>query len=81
MKPIVLSDHAKDRMLERQINLSQIRAAIEEPHTRMPAFPRPRQRVMRDFGRNALDVIYYDNRTHYYVVSVVWLKEEDRFKE
>lgn len=81
MKSIVLSDHAKDRMRERQILLSQIRTAIEEPHSRMPALPRPRQRVMRDFGRDALDVVYYDNRDHYYVISVVWLKEKDRFKK
>jgi len=81
MKPIILSDHAKDRMKERQINLSQIRTTIEEPHSRMPALPPPRQRAMRDFGRDCLDVVYYDNRSHYYVVSAMWLKEEDRFKD
>ena len=77
-KPVVLTDHVKLRMKERGITLQEIRFTLSEPHHKLPTKDPKRERYMRDFGRNILDVIFEDRRDYILVITAMWLRRGDR---
>lgn len=79
-KYIVLTKHAENRLKERGIKLEQVKRAIYEPHITIPAWGK-KKRVMRDFGDKSLDVIYRETNNTIILVTAVWLKEKERFKD
>lgn len=69
---IICSIHAKERMEQRNITREQIIQAIQNPDIRLPTPRKRTRRVMKKFGSNTLG----ENRI--VLVTVAWLKEEDR---
>ena len=78
-KYIILTKHAEERFKQRNITIEQVKKAIYEPHITMPAWGN-KKRVMRDFGNRCLDVIYREQENAIILITAVWLKEKERFK-
>lgn len=79
-KYIILTKHAKKRLKERNIALEQVKRAIYEPHISLPSL-REKRRVMRDSGNKCLDVIYKETENVIILITAVWLKEKERFRD
>jgi hypothetical protein len=79
-KYIILTKHAEERFKQRNIRFEQVKKAIYEPHMTMPAWGN-KTRVMRDFGDKCLDVIYKEKENTIILVTAVWLKGKERFKD
>ena len=75
---ILLTDHAKRRMRERKVSFSEIRRAITKPSITLPSVDGKRKRVMVNIGKKMLDVIYVPHRNSVLIVTVAWLRNEDR---
>jgi hypothetical protein len=72
---IVLSPHAKDRLLERGIKEEQIRETLFSPDVRVPTKHRRRKRVMKAFGNRTVDVIYEERFDKIIVVTCAVLEK------
>ena len=79
-KYIILTKHAEERLKERNIKLEQVKRAIDDPHIRIPVWG-TKKRVMREFGNKSLDVIYRETENTIIVITAVWLKGKERFKD
>ena len=79
-KYVIQTKHAEERLKERNIKLEQVRRAIYEPSVIIPAWGK-KKRVMRDFGDKYLDVIYRETENAIILITAVWLKKKDRFKD
>ena len=79
-KYIILTKHAEERLVQRNIKLEQVKRAIYEPHIRLPAWGN-KKRVMRDFGNRCLDVIYRETENRIILITAVWLKDKERFND
>lgn len=79
-KTVILTKHAQERFEQRDIRLEQVKRAIFDPHIIIPVWGK-KKRVMRDFGNRSLDVIYVEKESVIIIVTAVWLKEKERFKD
>ena len=79
-KYIILTKHAEERLKQRNIKIEQVKKAIYEPHATMPAWGN-KKRVMRDFGDKCLDVIFREKENVIILITSVWLKGKERFKD
>ena len=79
-KYIILTKHAEERLKQRDIKLEQVKKALYEPNVILPAWGK-KKRVMKDFGNKCLDVIYIENENNIILITAVWLKEKERFKD
>ena len=79
-KYIILTKHAEERLKQRDIKLEQVKKALYEPNVILPAWGK-KKRVMKDFGNKCLDVIYIENENTIILITAVWLKEKERFKD
>jgi len=79
-KYIILTHHAEERLKQRNIRIEQVKRAIYEPQVILPAWGN-KKRVMRDFGSRCLDVIYREKESAIILITAVWLKEKERFKD
>lgn len=79
-KYIILTHHAEERLKQRNINLEQVKKAIYEPQITLPAWGN-KKRVMRDFGSRCLDVIYREKETVIVLITAMWLKDKERFRD
>ena len=78
-KYIILTKHAEERLKQRDIKIEQVKKALYEPNVTLPAWGK-KKRVMKDFGNKCLDVIYVENENSIILITAVWLKEKERFK-
>ncbi|MDO8526004.1 MAG: DUF4258 domain-containing protein [Candidatus Omnitrophota bacterium] len=78
-KYIILTKHAEERLKQRNIKLEQVKKALYEPNVILPAWGK-KKRVMKDFGNKCLDVIYIENTNNIILITAVWMKEKERFK-
>jgi hypothetical protein len=72
---IVLSPHAKDRLLERGIKEDQVKEALFNPDVRAPTKHRRRKRAMKTFGNKTVDVIYEERLDKIIVVTCAVLEK------
>jgi len=75
MKKLRLSQHAKERILERGITKGNIKSALARPDITMPCRDPKRKRLMKKIGDKTLDVIFVEKRTAYIIVTAVWLNK------
>jgi hypothetical protein len=75
---IKLTNHAKKRMWERNVSISQIRKAFKKPFATLPTKDGRRKRIMADIDKKILDIIYVPQRKDVLIVTVAWLTKEDR---
>jgi len=66
---IVLSEHAKERIKERNISLSEIHEVIENPEIKAPTRHRRRKRAMRTIDHRTLDIIYEEKSDYVFVIT------------
>jgi hypothetical protein len=74
---IVLSEHAKERIKERNISLSEVREVIENPEIKAPTRHRRRKRAMRKIGHRTLDIIYEEKSDYIFVITCAALSKGD----
>ena len=79
-KYIILTKHAEDRLKERNIKLEQVKRAIYDPSIILPVWGK-KKRVMKEFSGRHLDVIYRETENTIVLITAVWLKEKERFKD
>ena len=79
-KYIILTKHAEERLKQRDIKLEQVKKALYEPNVTLPAWGK-KKRAMKDFGNKCLDIIYRENENTIILVTAVWLKDKERFKD
>ena len=75
---IYFSQHALKRMRERKVLKAQIVRAFEKPFATLPTIDKHRKRIMADINNEVLDIIYVPKRNKVLIVTVAWLKMEDR---
>jgi len=77
MKPIVLSSHAQDRIIERSINRKDIIEAVRNPHIVCPTKHKRRKRLMKNLNNKTIDVIIEEKEKIILVVTCAILNKED----
>jgi hypothetical protein len=77
-KHLILTKHAEERLLARNIKIEQVKRTIYEPQMNLPAWGK-KKRVMREFGEKTLDVIYREKENVIIIVTAVWLHSKERF--
>jgi len=79
-KYVILTKHAEERLKQRNIHIEQVKKALYEPSVIIPVWGN-KKRVMRDFGDRCLDVICREKENVIILITAVWLKEKERFKD
>ena len=77
-KHLILTKHAEERLLARNIKIEQVKRAVYDPEVILPAWGK-KKRVMREFGEKTLDVIYRERENVIIIVTAVWLQPKERF--
>ena len=76
---IVLSQHAKDRLIERGIKEELIKETLLNPDVRAPTRHRRRRRAMKSFGDKTVDVIFEERADKIIVVTCAVLEKGGRY--
>ena len=70
---ILLTDHAKERIKERDIALAQIRQALDKPDIQHPARQRNRIMVYKTIGTKQLKVVFEQlDEMHLRIITAMW---------
>ena len=71
MKRIIITDHAAERMQEREFTRSEVEGVIETPDWKMPA-RRGKIKAKKRFGDRVLSIVYRETRTVVIVITGYW---------
>lgn len=65
-------------MSERKISKIQITKAFDKPFATLPTIDKHRRRIMAVVNKEILDIIYVPKKDKMLIVTIAWLKPEDR---
>ncbi len=69
---IIFTDHAKERMIQRGIKLSQIKDAIKNPTHILLSYP-PTQKIQKIIRGKTLEIVYKTNFSSYVIITAYYL--------
>lgn len=71
---LILTDHARQRMEERDITEEMVANAIQRPEVVLPSFRR-RELAKKEIRGKTLEVVFKRERGETIVITVYWLEE------
>jgi len=71
---IVFTDHAKTRILQRNISEAEIKSVIDDPNTLQETF-KQRLAARKKTSGGTLEVIYKESEGRFIIITSYWIKE------
>jgi len=78
LKKLIFSEHAIERLKERNISESEVRVVLDDPDISILTRRQRRKRVMKALNNRTLDIIYEERPNYIYIVTCAILRREGK---